>query len=87
MSTSCESSTGSKKKNVKWTREMDVELCQQAILVNPFDRNVTWGAFLGLLRELPSGVFLGVERPKSVSDHLETLLKNRAADVAKEERR
>ena len=67
---------------VDW--EYDIELCQQAALFNPWKEGMTWRRLLQRCTEQVSGAFALVEKPKSLSDHLSTLMVQRKRELAKE---
>lgn len=70
--------------NIRWTDVMDIELCQQAILVNPWKEGVTWKLLLAKLHEQASRAFASVTKTKSLTDHLDTLIKQRRKENAAE---
>lgn len=68
---------------VNFTDAMDAELCQQAIVVNPFA--TTWDNLLNACKEhVPA--FSGIRVSKTLRDRLLLLLKKRAACNAAEEK-
>ena len=73
-----------KKPQIKWTENMDIELCQQAAIFNPWKEGRTWRQLLQICTEQVSGAFVLVEKPKSLSDHLCTLMVQRKREIAKE---
>ena len=72
------------KTQIKWTDVMNIELCQQAALLNPWKEGMTWRRLLEICKQQVSGAFDLVEKPKSLSDHLTTLMVQRKRELAKE---